>query len=78
MMRMCKEDRLASGRGGVVVKDDHINEHNTFSNKKQVLAARELQEATLFVRMSDILARTNAEVFSRTTKDPSGVRPLAR
>jgi hypothetical protein len=35
VLRMCKEERLASGRGGVVVKDDRINAHNTFCNKAQ-------------------------------------------
>jgi hypothetical protein len=34
MLRMCKKERLATGRGGVVVKDDRINAHNTFSNEK--------------------------------------------
>jgi hypothetical protein len=31
MLRMCMEERLATGRGGVVVKEDRINAHNTFS-----------------------------------------------
>jgi hypothetical protein len=73
---MCKEERLASGRGGVVVKDDRINAHNTFSNKEQVLAVREMPNAELFARMSDTQARTHADVFTRTSENPHGVRPL--
>jgi hypothetical protein len=38
-LRMCKEERLVAGRGGVVVKDDRINAHNRFSNKEPVSAA---------------------------------------
>jgi hypothetical protein len=41
IFRMCSEERLASGRGEAVVKDDRINAHNTFYNKSQVLTARE-------------------------------------
>jgi hypothetical protein len=59
MLRMYKEERLVSGRGGVVVKDDRINANNTFHNKAQALAAREMQNATLFARMSDLQARTH-------------------
>jgi hypothetical protein len=76
MLRMCKEERLATGRGGVVVKDNRINAHNTFSNKEQVLAARAMTDAALFARMSDTLATTQAEIFTRTSMNPSGVRPL--
>jgi hypothetical protein len=46
IIRMSIEERLATGRGGVIVKDDRINAHNTFDNKRQVLAAREMQNAT--------------------------------
>jgi hypothetical protein len=53
MLWMCKEERLATGRGEVVVKDDRINAHNTFSNMAQVLAARDIPGAALFARMSD-------------------------
>jgi hypothetical protein len=42
IFRMSIEERLATGRGGVVVKDDRINAHNIFDNKSQVLAAREM------------------------------------
>jgi hypothetical protein len=73
---MSIEERLATGRGGVVVEDDSINAHNTFCNKSQVLAARDMPNATLFARISDILARTNAEVFTRTSENPSGARLL--
>jgi hypothetical protein len=67
MLRMCQEERLATGRGGVVVKDDRINAHNTFNNKQQVLAARAMTGAALFARMSDTLARTQAEIFTTST-----------
>jgi hypothetical protein len=76
MLRMCKEERLATGRGGVVVKDDRINAHSTFNNKQQVLAAFDMPGGTLFARMSDTLARMHAEIFTRTSENPSGVRPL--
>jgi hypothetical protein len=69
-------ERLATGRGGVVVKDDRINAQNTFCNKSQVLAAREMQNATLFARMSDFQARTHAEDFTRTSENPYGARLL--
>jgi hypothetical protein len=35
-----------------------------------------MPNAALFARISDILARTNAEVFTRTTENPSGTRLL--
>jgi hypothetical protein len=63
---MCIEQRLATGICGAVVKDDRINAHNTFCNKSQVLEARGMPNAALFARISDIQARTNAEVFTRT------------
>jgi hypothetical protein len=66
MFRMCKEERLATGRGGVFVKDDRINAHNTLSNKEQVSAARSMLNAALVARISDNQARTHAEVFTRT------------
>jgi hypothetical protein len=73
MLRMCKEERLATGRGGVVVKDDRINAHNAFSNEKQVLSARAMTGAALFARVSDTQARMHAEIFTRTSMNPSGV-----
>jgi hypothetical protein len=76
MLQMCKEKRLATGRGGVVVKDDRINAHNTFSNEKQVLAARAMPGAALFARVSGTQARMHAEIFTRTLENPSDVRPL--
>jgi hypothetical protein len=76
MMRMCIEQRLATGRGGVVVKDDRINAHNTFNNKQRVLAARAMAGAALFARMSDILARTQAEIFTTTSTNALGARLL--
>jgi hypothetical protein len=59
---MSIEERLAKGRGGVVVKDDRKNAQNAFDNKSQVLAAREMPNAALFARISDILTKKNAEV----------------
>jgi hypothetical protein len=73
---MSIEERLATGRGGAVVKDGRINAHNTFCNKSQVLAARRMPNAALFARISDTQARTNVEVFTRTTENPSGARLL--
>jgi hypothetical protein len=71
IFRMCIEERLATGGGGAVVKDDRINAHNTFCKMSQVFAALEIPNAVLFARISDIQARTNAEVFTRTSEDPS-------
>jgi hypothetical protein len=76
MLRMCKEERLATGRGGVIVKDDRINAHNTFNNKEQVLAARDMTDAALFARVSDTLARNHAEIFTRTSTNAFCVRFL--
>jgi hypothetical protein len=73
---MSIEECLATGRGGVVVKDDRKNAHNTFDNKSQVLAARDMPGAALFARISDILARTNAEVFTWITENPYEARLL--
>jgi hypothetical protein len=58
------------------VKDDRINAHNTFNNKLQVEAARAMTDAALFARMSDILATTQAEIFTRTTTSALGQRLL--
>jgi hypothetical protein len=76
MLRMCKEERLATGRGRFVVKDDRINAHSTFNNKQQVLDVRAMTGAALFARVSDTLARTHAEIFSKTSTNAFGVRPL--
>jgi hypothetical protein len=76
MLRMCKEERLATGRGGVVVKDDRINAHNTFSNKEQVLAARAMTDAALYARVSNTLARNHAEIFTPTSTNALGARLL--
>jgi hypothetical protein len=76
MLRMCKEERLATGRGGVVIKDDRINALNTFNNNQQILDAREMPGAALFARVSDTQARTQAEIFTRTLMNPSGARLL--
>jgi hypothetical protein len=35
---MSIKERFATGRGGVVVKDDRINAHNTFDNFYDILA----------------------------------------
>jgi hypothetical protein len=36
IFRICSEERLALCRGGALAKDDRINAHNTFDNKRQV------------------------------------------
>jgi hypothetical protein len=70
------EERLATGRGEVVVKDDRINAHSTFNNKLQVEAARAMTDAALFARMSDTLATTQAVIFTKTTTNALGARFL--
>jgi hypothetical protein len=81
--RIWSEERLASGRGRAVVKDDRINANNIFDIEGQVLTAREWEKveepkAALFARTSEIQARTHADVyediFTRTTKYTFGVR----
>jgi hypothetical protein len=76
MLRMCKEERLATGRGGVVVKDDRINALSTFNNKQQVLAARAMTDAALFAHMSDTLAKSQAEIFTPISTNALGARLL--
>jgi hypothetical protein len=56
------EERLASGRGGAIAKDDHVNAHNTFDKRSKVLTAREWAKskkpsAALFSRKSDFHTR---------------------
>jgi hypothetical protein len=73
---MCIEERLATGRGGAVVKDDRINARNTFCNKSQVLTARGMPNAALFARISDFQARMHADVYTWSSENPSRVRLL--
>jgi hypothetical protein len=76
--RIWLEERLASGRGGALAKDDRINIHNTFDNKSQVSTSQEWAEveepnAVLFARISDTQARLHADVYTRTSENPSRV-----
>jgi hypothetical protein len=73
--------RLASGRGGALAKDDRINENNTFDNRSQVLTVREWAKSegpssAIFARTSDLHARQQADILTRTLENPFGARFL--
>jgi hypothetical protein len=53
-------------------QEGYLELHPNDQKKK----ARAMLDAALFARISDNQARMNAEVFTRTSENPHGVRPL--